>query len=395
MRDAGTQARFAPALPFALVSDRETVVGRGCLGVLPAGERPLGERVGDWFAAHPSARLLVGALPYDHRRPAHLFQPAEVSRSASRACFAAAFPPPALVPAAPAAAPRWTAQPEPSLARYRTAVAEALAMMARGEDGLRKIVLSRSLRLNSDRPVDASALLRRLAEDHHAVAFCVPLPGERPRALVGATPELLIDKKGAAIVSHPLAGSARRSREKVADEAAARALLASEKDNREHQEVVSAILDQLAPYCTELGAPEGTQLTATNSMWHLGTRITGRVRDAAMPSVDIAALLHPTPAVCGTPRAAADRAIAALEGYDRGFYAGAVGWCDASGDGTWHVAIRCAEIADAEARLYAGAGIVPGSDPQAEGDETSAKFAALLRALGIDEDGHPLPEDAA
>ncbi|HEY9216058.1 MAG TPA: chorismate-binding protein, partial [Ancylobacter sp.] len=211
----------------------------------------------------------------------------------------------------------------------------------------------------------------------------------------GATPELLIAKTGAAILSHPLAGSAQRLRDASADRAAAEGLRASEKDNREHAEVVSAILDQLAPYCAELGAPEGTQLVPTASMWHLGTRIVGRLRDAGTPAVELASLLHPTPAVCGTPREAAAKAIAELEGYDRGFYAGAVGWCGASGDGVWHVAIRCAEIAGHEARLYAGAGIVRGSDPVAEGEETSAKFAALLRALGIDEDGHPLPEDAA
>lgn len=397
MREAVTQAAFAPALPFALVSDRETVVGKGCLGVVPAGPQPLGKRVGAYFAEHQDARLLVGALPYDHDGMAHLFQPAEVSRSAGRACFAAAFPPPSLVPSAPVPAPGWMVQPEPPLAAYQAAVAEALALMASGEEGLRKVVLSRSLRLVCDQPIDASRLLQSLAQDHHTTAFCVPLPpnGIRSRALVGATPELLISKEGDLIVSHPLAGSARRSRDSAADEAAARGLLASEKDNREHREVVSAILDQLAPYCSELGALVGTQLTSTNSMWHLGTRIAGRLRDASMPSVDLAALLHPTPAVCGTPREAADRAIVRLEGYDRGFYAGAVGWCDVAGDGIWHVAIRCAEVAGHEARLYAGAGIVPGSDPVGEGEETSAKFAALLRALGVDEEGRPMPEEAA
>ena len=392
MRETAKQAAFAPALPFALVSDRETVVGKGCLGVVPAGPASLGERVRAYFAGRPNAAsgapLLVGALPYDEGAPAHLFQPAEVSRSEGRACFAAAYPPPALVRPKPLSPARWSAVPEPSLEAYRAAVAGALARMEQGD--LRKVVLSRSLRLTSSAAIDASALLRELAQDNEVTGFCVPLPGAR--ALVGATPELLLAKTGAAILSHPLAGSARRLFEASADRDAAEALRRSEKDNREHEEVVSAILDQLAPYCAELGTPDGTQIVSTASMWHLGTRIVGRLRDAATSSVELASLLHPTPAVCGTPREAAAKAIAELEGYDRGFYAGAVGWCDAAGDGVWHVAIRCAEIAGNEARLYAGAGIVRGSDPALEGEETSAKFAALLRALGIDEDGQALPE---
>ena len=396
MRETAKQAAFAPALPFALVSDRETVVGKGCLGVVPAGPAPLGERVRAYFAGRPNAAsgapLLVGALPYEAGAPAHLFQPAEVSRSEGRACFAAAYPPPALVRPKPLNPARWTAVPEPSLEAYRGAVAGALARMEQGE--LRKVVLSRSLRLTSSAPIDASALLRSLAEDNEVTGFCVPLPGDHgPRALVGATPELLLAKTGAAILSHPLAGSARRLLDASADRSAAEGLRASEKDNREHEEVVSAILDQLAPWCAELGTPDGTQIVSTASMWHLGTRIVGRLRDAATSSVELASLLHPTPAVCGTPREAAAKAIAELEGYDRGFYAGAVGWCDAVGDGVWHVAIRCAEIAGHTARLYAGAGIVRGSDPALEGEETSAKFAALLRALGIDEQGRPLTEE--
>lgn len=396
---AAEAAPFAPALPFALVSGEETLVGRGCLGLVEDGPSPFGERARALIEAEGAGpRLVVGALPFDRAAAPHLYRPAELSRSAGRSCFAAAFPPPSLVRGA-APPPRWEVTPEPSLVAYESAVAEALSRMARREEGLRKIVLSRSLRLLADRAIDASALLRALSEDASVTAFCVPLvaagSGEASRALVGATPELLLSKRGARVVSHPLAGSARRAREDAADRAAAEGLLASEKDRREHREVVTAILDLLAPYCTELAAPEAPALAATASMWHLGTRIVGRLRDAATSALDLAALLHPTPAVCGTPRAAAARAIAELEGYERGFYAGAVGWCDAAGDGAWHVAIRCAEIAGREARLFAGAGIVPGSDPVAEGEETSAKFAALLGALGIDEHGRVRSEEQA
>ena len=120
-------------------------------------------------------------------------------------------------------------------------------------------------------------------------------------------------------------------------------------------------------------------------MWHLGTRIEGELHDPDIPSVLLAAMLHPTPAVCGMPCARAAGLIRQLEPVDRQFYAGAVGWCDlgAQGDGSWYVAIRCADICGPYARLYAGAGIVPGSDPAAEAAETGAKFGAMLQVLGL------------
>ncbi|WAC28700.1 isochorismate synthase [Ancylobacter sp. SL191] len=392
----------APALPFVLAGREGTLIGQGCLGRLEAGPAPVEARVRAYFAARPEGpRLLVGALPYDMDAPAHLLQPAELTRQSGRPELSGLLPRPSGPrPLAPAGAPQWRVMAEPTLPAYRAAVAAALDAMARGQkdasgDGLRKIVLSRSLRLAADRPIDAGALLQALARDESVTTFCVPLAGtEEGGVFIGATPELLIAKTGAAILSHPLAGSARRHADAAADRAAAEALAVSEKDGREHRAVVEAILDQLAPYCVELGTPEGTQVTSTATMWHLGTRIVGKLRDPAMSSLELAARLHPTPAVCGAPRAVAARAIPGLEGYDRGFYAGAVGWCDEAGDGAWHVAIRCARIAGGEARLYAGAGIVPGSDPVAEGEETSAKFAALLQAFGIDEDGRPLDAGA-
>ncbi|WP_245261590.1 isochorismate synthase MenF [Ancylobacter sp. FA202] len=383
-----------PDMPFVLASTGETLVARGMLASVAEGPEPLGARVRRLLAEAEGPDLVVGALPFAAQGPAHLYRPAELSRGAERSGFASSFPRPgrgeSLRPA------RWQVTPEPTLAAYEAAVAAALARMAQGGEGLRKIVLSRSLKIIADRPIDAAALLHVLAQDVSVSAFCVPLPSAgAPRVLVGATPELLVSKRGRDITSHPLAGSSRRARDVSVDRAAAQALLGSEKDRREHREVVEAILDQLAPHCEALAAPGEPELNSTASMWHLGTRIDGRLRDDTLSALDLALLLHPTPAVCGTPRAAAAWAIAELEGYERGFYAGAVGWCEASGDGDWHVAIRCAELSGCEARLSAGAGIVAGSDPAAEGEETSAKFAALLTALGIDENGIPLAEDRA
>lgn len=397
---AGFGAAAAPSvspasdMPFVLVGAGETLVAGGALSSVAEGPEPLGARVRRLLAEGEGPDLVVGALPFGAQAPAHLYRPAALSRHPGRGGFAAAMPLPrraeSLRPA------RWQVTPEPPLAAYQAAVAAALARMSQGGEGLRKIVLSRSLKIIADRPLDSAALLRALAQDASVTAFCVPLPSTgAPRALVGATPELLVSRRGARVTSHPLAGSSRRAREAGADHAAAQALLGSEKDRREHREVVAAILDQLAPHCTDLAVPGEPELTSTASMWHLGTPITGRLREASLSALDLALLLHPTPAVCGTPRGAAARAIAELEGYERGFYAGAVGWCAASGDGDWHVAIRCAELSGREARLYAGAGIVAGSDPVAEGEETSAKFAALLTALGIDENGVPVTEDRA
>ncbi len=378
IRPAAAAPTFAPELPFVLVAGAKGLTGRGCRRLLPEGDPPtLAARVAGFFADHADGpRRLVGALPFDRTQPAHLYQPEVLA------------PPMAIRGSAATEVRRWSVRLDPDVAVYRTAVARALALMSGSTATLRKVVLARTLRIGSDAPIDAQRLLAALAEDGSVTTFCVPLP-PRPdapaRALIGATPELLLGKNGSRVVSHPLAGSARRQADPAADRATGEALLRSDKDRREHAEVVEAVLDHLAPYCRGLGAPDGIGLVSTRSMWHLGTRIEGELKDPRVSSIEIVARLHPTPAVCGTPRDAAYRAIERLEPIDRDFYGGAVGWCDAAGDGRWHVAIRCAEIAGTTARLYAGAGIVPGSDPAAEADETGAKFGALLAALGIDE----------
>ena len=125
-------------------------------------------------------------------------------------------------------------------------------------------------------------------------------------------------------------------------------------------------------------------------MWHLATHVEGELRDPAVCSLELARALHPTPAICGVPTETANEVIQRLEPFDRGFYSGAIGWVDGRGDGRWMVTIRCAEIVGSRALLYAGAGIVAGSDPESEAAETSAKFIALLRALDIDEEGRRL-----
>lgn len=377
---------------FALAAPDHRLFARGLGRRLPPGPAAtLGDRVRAFFAEpeaasatdRPGRRLLVGALPFDRGADDVLFQPRIVADRPWPARDRAAAP------------TRWAAAPRPSAEDYKTAVRRALAAIrasaqtsAQTGASLDKVVLSRSLDLTADREIDPFALLQDLKADALATRFLTPLgPGPAgTRRLVGASPELLVSRQGAAVVSHPLAGSARRSADLARDEAAASELLRSEKDHREHAVVVEAILDSLAPLCRTLSAPRQPALVSTGTMWHLGSRIEGRLRDPGQVSAaELAAALHPTPAVAGTPRDRAVELIGELEGYDRGFYAGAVGWANETGDGAWYVSLRCAELCGRQARLFAGAGIVEGSDPEAEAVETFGKFQTVLRALGIKE----------
>ncbi|HCU50555.1 MAG TPA: isochorismate synthase, partial [Micromonosporaceae bacterium] len=269
----------------------------------------------------------------------------------------------------------------PSEADYARSVGEAVDRL-RAKD-FEKVVLARSLRLTGADPLDARQLLARLAEANPGShVFAVDLGDER--TLIGASPELLLSRFGSDVTTHPLAGSTPRSADPIQDKQRAEALLKSGKDLREHAYVVEAITATLSPLCKKLTVPSGPSLVATPTMWHLGTRITAEVADPDDPAVSALALataLHPTPAVCGSPADKAREAIAEYEPFDRGFYAGMVGWGDLRGDGEWAVTIRCGVVDGSSLTLYAGAGVVADSDPQAELAETSAKFRTLLEVL--------------
>lgn len=346
----------------------------------PGGAATLGARVRGFFAAlpeDPAPRLLVGALPFDRDAADHIYQPERLAPD---------------LPARRGQAgplPHFSAPADTGVDAYKDSVRAALALLDRS--ALRKVVLARSIVMTADREIDALDLAARLSGDPQAAPFVTPLSpgryGER-RTLVGASPELLVARAGDAVISQPLAGSRPRRRGETSSGETARMLLRSDKDHREHALVVEAILDTLAPLCRELAAPREPALLATHTMWHLVSRIEGRLaRPDETTAADLAAMLHPTPAVAGTPRDLAVDAIHRLEAHDRGFYAGAVGWAAENGDGAWRVSLRCAEIAGREMRLYAGAGILAGSDPEAEAQETSAKLRTMLQALGVDEHG--------
>ncbi len=199
----------------------------------------------------------------------------------------------------------------------------------------------------------------------------------------------------------PFAGSAPRAGDPELDAANGAALAASAKNRHEHQLVIDTMRAALEPLCDELTIAAEPQLSRTAAVWHLCTPISGRLRETSTTAIDLALALHPTPAVGGVPTRAASELIAELEG-DRGFYAGAVGWCDASGDGRWVVSIRCAQLsADRRTALaHAGGGIVAESDPDDEVDETTTKFATILTALGVEQSmteniRRATPEDTA
>ncbi|WP_200847837.1 isochorismate synthase MenF [Rhizobium sp. 18055] len=386
--DKQPETALARPIPFVLKTAGETMLALGQTGTLDNGPLcNLADRIAEFFDKQTEGPdVLVGALPFDSSETGHLIQPERVLRVQGKHDIAAI---PGLGDRAPlrsAAAKILSVDPYPAPADFADAVGAALDLLNTPGAALRKVVLSRSLKVTANRDFAVTDLMRRLSVDESVTVFATPLPvrTHRPRSLIGATPELLLEKRGGHIASHPLAGSARRHKDAQQDRDAANALLGSEKDRREHEMVVESILDVLAPYCIDLSTPDGTGLRATASMWHLGTRIVGRLKDASLSSVYFAALLHPTPAVCGLPRRLAHDQIVSLEQHSREFYAGAVGWCDSAGDGRWYVSIRCAEVDGDQARLYAGAGIVPGSTPEGELAETSAKFRAMLDAFGID-----------
>jgi isochorismate synthase len=267
--------------------------------------------------------------------------------------------------------------PMPVPADYADAVREATGRIRAGD--LRKVVLARQIRVEAGRPLEPRLLAARLrAVDPGAYTFVAPTARG---VLAGASPELLVSKHGSEIRSNPLAGSAPRSGDPDEDRRNARALEASAKNREEHEIVVESVAETLRPFCDELTWDPEPVLLSTANVWHLSTRFRGTLRDPVPHVLELVAALHPTPAVCGSPRAVAHAIIDQTEPFDRGNYAGPVGWIDAEGDGEWAIALRCAELAGDRATLYAGAGIVAGSDPAAELDETERKFRAFLDSL--------------
>jgi isochorismate synthase len=269
---------------------------------------------------------------------------------------------------------------------YRDLVARTVATMGdRNEpdtpsSGLGKVVLSRSVTAELSGPLPLSAVLRRLrAHEPTCTIFSMPVPDG---TFLGASPELLMARHGDRLFCHPLAGTVARGQTARADADAQGKLAGSVKERSEHRFVVESIRATLGPLCDELTVPDAPSLVTFRSVAHLGTRIEGHLR-TPVSVLGLVELVHPTPAVGGTPLDLALATIAAGEPDPRGFWAGPVGWVDAQGDGEWMIGIRSARLHPNETTvtLRAGAGIVADSDPEAEAVETDVKLTTVLDSL--------------
>ncbi len=322
--------------------------------------------------------VLFGLVPFDTRRPASLGIPLQcqsLATPSAKASTRSQAERPVIVEKTPVPAPEV----------YGDMVRSALEIFAQGD--VNKIVLSRTMDVTLDRPLDYGHVLPDLlGRNAKGYTFALPVwsseAEDRPAMMVGASPELLVRREGETIFVNPLAGSIGRHPDPKTDEARRAGLAVSEKDLREHSYVVEDIVRILREHCDELQVPEGPSVIGTDALWHLSTFITGRLRDSSMTALELACALHPTPAICGYPTAGAFEQIMKLEPFDRGYFTGLVGWQRENGDGEWALTLRCALHDGANRlRLYAGAGTVAGSDPQSEITETATKMETFMRAI--------------
>jgi menaquinone-specific isochorismate synthase len=351
----------------------------------------------DPVMAPGSGAVALGALPYDPGRAGHLVVPRLLAVARDGQAWATLTGPGPLPPSSAEA----TSAIEEELAalrrhveeqsraqslpdrfelsahmphsEWKLLVARAVAEMERG--AFAKVVLARRVDVVGNRPFVLPETLSRLANLYPSCAVF------HVEGFIGASPETLVRRTGHDVLSHPLAGTVARSGDTATDAALLAALMASGKDRHEHQLVVDEIAAKLRPLCRQLEVPPVPSVLALRNVSHLGTELRGTLADGATSSLALAALLQPTPAVGGLPAEAALAWQRANEGFDRGTYAGPVGWVDSRGDGEWALGLRSADVSGPHAALYAGNGIVAGSAPDAELAETQLKLQALLAAL--------------
>jgi menaquinone-specific isochorismate synthase len=252
-------------------------------------------------------------------------------------------------------------------------VERATKAMAAGE--FEKVVLAREIAVTADAPFAVDSVLARLRSTFPG-CFVAHVDG-----FVAASPELLVARSGDVVRAHPMAGTAPRGGDPAADQRLAAGLLASATYRHEHQVTIDMVHDTLLPWCSYLDWEAEPSVVAVANLQHLATLVEGRLSQPAPSVLELVAALHPTPAICGRPWEPALAFIGAHEGFDRRRYAGTYGWVDARGNGQWAVSVRCAELSGADARVYAGNGIVATSDPPTELRETRVKLQAMLNAL--------------
>ncbi|MEJ6607097.1 MAG: isochorismate synthase [Candidatus Planktophila sp.] len=262
-----------------------------------------------------------------------------------------------------------------SPAEWQVRVASAIKEIE--DTQLEKVVLARDLKAVSDGAIDARRILLSLSREYPSTwVFAVA-------GLVGATPELLIRLSRGMVTSRVLAGTISKTGDDEKDLALAASLARSSKDLEEHEYAVRSVADALEPFCSSTNVPESPFVLHLSNVMHLATDVTGALIESkkSVDAFTILESLHPSAAVCGTPTLIAAKIIKDIEGMSRGRYAGPVGWLDASGDGEICIALRCGQINENEIQIYAGCGIVAGSNPGVELSESNAKFAPMRSAL--------------
>jgi menaquinone-specific isochorismate synthase len=262
-----------------------------------------------------------------------------------------------------------------SEADWKKRVGQAIEKIESGS--VEKVVLARDLIATADADIDVRPILRSLAENYPATwVFSVA-------GLIGATPELLLRLSRGMVTSRVLAGTIPKTGDDSKDLALAGSLARSSKDLEEHEFAVRSVADALEPFCSSTNVPDAPFVLHLANVMHLATDVTGALIESKK-DIDVFSLLkslHPSAAVCGTPRNKAFDVIEEIEGMNRGRYAGPVGWVDARGDGELGIALRSGQIDKNQIRIFAGCGIVSGSNPDVEVAESLAKFAAMQSAL--------------
>ncbi len=269
---------------------------------------------------------------------------------------------------------KWSEQPQAELA-WKSKVATAVSRIHNGE--LDKVVLARDITVSSSKSIDSRAILKKLAQEY-PTTWKYSVSG-----LVGATPELLLRLSRGMVTSRVLAGTISKTGDDAKDLALAASLARSSKDLAEHEYAVRSVADAIEPFCSSTNVPDSPFVLHLANVMHLATDVTGALAEtlAHVDAFTILEQLHPSAAVCGTPRPKAAALITEIEGMSRGRYAGPVGWIDSAGDGELGIALRCGQINADTIRIFAGCGIIDGSDPEIELAETYAKFAPMRSAL--------------
>jgi menaquinone-specific isochorismate synthase len=376
------------------VQGGEGLAARGVAARLPASAATAWLQavdVDDEVGVPGTGAVAFGALPFHPDPDADLLVPSVVWGRSGEDAWVTTISPPHQAPEVPEVPPAPlavvtppgatgsgppTIRPARPPAWWQDLVARCTAhLRSQPEGGLSKVVLAREVLVEQAAPFDRAAVLARL-RDRYPACFLFLVDG-----FLGASPELLVRRDGDRVRAQPMAGTAPRGATPEEDAALAEGLRASATYRHEHQITIDMVYDTLLPWCSYLDYEPEPSIVAVANVQHLASYVEGLLSDPAPSILELVAALHPTPAVSGWPRDLATAWIDAHEEIERGRYAGAVGWVDASGNGVWAVAIRCAQVDGGRARVIAGNGIVADSDPPTELAETEAKLAAMLGAL--------------